>query len=78
MPLIAQINWIGTGSGETRSLGALANVNYKFKDRYMIQTILRADAHSAFGINNRWGLFRDCRWMEILQRALHAAVPVPG
>ena len=54
----AQINWIGTGSGETRSLGALANINYKFKDRYMVQTILRADAHSAFGINNRWGLFK--------------------
>ncbi len=54
----AQINWIGTGSGETRSLGALANINYKYKDRYMIQSILRADAHSAFGINNRWGLFK--------------------
>ncbi|MEN8228485.1 MAG: SusC/RagA family TonB-linked outer membrane protein [Bacteroidota bacterium] len=54
----AQINWIGTGSGETRSLGALANINYKYKDRYMIQSILRADAHSAFGLNNRWGLFK--------------------
>jgi TonB-linked SusC/RagA family outer membrane protein len=54
----AQINWIGTGSGETRELGALANLNYKYGDRYMIQTILRADAHSSFGINNRWGLFK--------------------
>ncbi|MFZ5941637.1 MAG: SusC/RagA family TonB-linked outer membrane protein [Bacteroidota bacterium] len=53
----AQINWIGTGSGETRELGALANVNYKYKDRYMLQTILRADAHSSFGANNRWGKF---------------------
>ncbi len=54
----AQINWIGTGSGEQRELGALANLNYKYKDRYMIQTILRADAHSSFGQNNRWGLFK--------------------
>ncbi|KPK84386.1 MAG: hypothetical protein AMS27_10080 [Bacteroides sp. SM23_62_1] len=54
----AQINWIGNGSGETRELGALLNLNYKYQDRYMIQTILRADAHSSFGINNRWGLFK--------------------
>jgi TonB-linked SusC/RagA family outer membrane protein len=54
----AQINWIGTGSGATRQLGAVANLNYKYGDRYMIQTNLRADAHSSFGINNRWGLFK--------------------
>ncbi|MBN2611235.1 MAG: SusC/RagA family TonB-linked outer membrane protein [Bacteroidales bacterium] len=54
----AQINWIGDGSGEQRLLGALANLNYKFHDRYMVQTILRADAHSSFGSNNRWGLFK--------------------
>jgi TonB-linked SusC/RagA family outer membrane protein len=52
-----QINWIGSGSGQTRELGALANVNYKLLDRYMVQTILRADSHSAFGAANRWGLF---------------------
>jgi TonB-linked SusC/RagA family outer membrane protein len=53
-----QINWIGDGSQEKRELGALSNVNYKYKDRYMLQTILRADAHSSFGSNNRWGLFK--------------------
>lgn len=53
-----QINWIGSGSGQARDLGALVNLNYKYKDRYMIQTILRADANSAFGMNNRWGLFK--------------------
>ena len=52
-----QINWIGSGSGQTRELGALANLNYKLLDRYMVQTILRADSHSAFGAANRWGLF---------------------
>jgi TonB-linked SusC/RagA family outer membrane protein len=54
----AQINWIGTGSGQSRLLGATMNLNYKYLDRYMIQTILRADAHSSFGINHRWGLFK--------------------
>jgi TonB-linked SusC/RagA family outer membrane protein len=54
----AQINWIGTGSGASRLLGATMNLNYKYLDRYMLQTILRADAHSSFGINHRWGLFK--------------------
>ena len=53
-----QINWIGSGSGQTRELGALANLNYKLFDRYMVQTILRADAHSSFGASHRWGLFK--------------------
>ncbi len=54
----AAINWIGTGSGENRLLSGLGNINYKYKDRYLLQTILRADAHSSFGANNRWGLFK--------------------
>jgi TonB-linked SusC/RagA family outer membrane protein len=53
----AQINWIGTGSGESRNIGALAALNYKFKDRYMVQTVFRADASSIFGSNHRWGYF---------------------
>ena len=53
----AQINWMGTGSSETRSIGALANLNYKYKDKYLLQTVFRADASSKFGTNNRWGLF---------------------
>jgi len=58
-PAIAgQINWIGSGSGQNRDLGALVNWNYKYKDRYMVQTVLRADANSSFGASNRWGLFK--------------------
>ncbi len=53
----AQINWIGTGLSENRDLGCLLNLNYKYKDRYMLQTTMRADANSAFGSNNRWGYF---------------------
>jgi TonB-linked SusC/RagA family outer membrane protein len=54
----AQINWMGTGTGESRMLSGLSNINYKLLDRYMVQTILRTDAHSSFGANNRWGLFK--------------------
>ncbi len=54
----AQINWMGNGSGESRSLGALINLNYKYKDRYIINSNLRADAFSGFGSNNKWGLFK--------------------
>lgn len=53
-----QINWIGSGSGDSRELGAVLNVNYKYLDKYMLQINARADANSAFGINNRWGLFK--------------------
>lgn len=53
----AQINWIGTGSGASRQLGAVGNLNYIFDDRYILTGNIRADAHSSFGINNRWGLF---------------------
>jgi TonB-linked SusC/RagA family outer membrane protein len=53
----AQINWLGSGSGRSRELGAVFNLNYKYRDRYMLQLISRADANSAFGINSRWGLF---------------------
>ena len=53
-----QINWIGNASSVTRNLGGLINLNYKYKDRYMVQTNLRADAFSGFGSNYRWGLFK--------------------
>ena len=53
-----QINWIGSGSGQNRDIGGLINMNYKYKDKYMVQTNLRADAYSSFGSTNRWGLFK--------------------
>ncbi len=54
----AQINWEGDGSGDSRALGALINLNYKYKDRYIFNSNFRADAYSGFGSNNKWGLFR--------------------
>jgi TonB-linked SusC/RagA family outer membrane protein len=52
-----QINYIGNGSGETRKLGALATLNYKFLDRYLVQTSFRSDANTSFGLLRRWGSF---------------------
>ncbi len=54
----AQIDYLSSSSTQRRELSGLGNINYKFLDRYMLQTILRADAHSSFGSNNRWGLFK--------------------
>jgi TonB-linked SusC/RagA family outer membrane protein len=53
----AMVNWIGNGAGENRLVSGVGNVNYKFKDKYLLQGNFRADAHSSFGANNRWGMF---------------------
>ena len=53
----AAINWIGTGSSENRLISGTSNINYKYADKYLLTTIIRTDAHSSFGANNRWGLF---------------------
>ena len=53
-----QVAYINSGSSESRDLGAVANINYKLLDRYMLQINARADGSSSFGINNRWGLFK--------------------
>jgi hypothetical protein len=53
-----QINWLGGASGTSRLLGAIGNLNYKFDDKYIFTGNLRADAHSSFGYNHRWGLFK--------------------
>lgn len=54
----AQINWISSGSSQKSDVGALLSLNYKLKDRYMLQASYRADANSAFGAANRWGSFK--------------------
>ncbi len=53
-----QIRNTGSNSGESRMLSGLGSFNYKYRDKYLLQAILRADAHSSFGENNRWGLFK--------------------
>ena len=45
------------GSEDKRLVRSVNNLNYKYKDKYLIQGILTVDGHSSFGSNNRWGLF---------------------
>lgn len=40
-----------------RLISFYTRANYSFRDRYLLQTSLRRDASSAFGVNNRWATF---------------------
>ena len=51
------IHKLTSALGETHIFGSLAGINYKFRDKYMTQLNIRADASSRFGRNNRWGIF---------------------
>jgi TonB-linked SusC/RagA family outer membrane protein len=61
---------IGTGLGvaagntQTRTVGALINGQYGYKDRYIINVGLRGDGSSRFGPGQRYGLFPSVstRW----------------
>jgi len=53
----AHVGSISSAIVEEMNLSGVANVNYKFLDRYMLQTNYRADGSSSFGENNRWGSF---------------------
>lgn len=53
----AQIGKISNESKERRMISGVGNVNYKFKDRYMLTWNTRTDASSVFGSNKRLGLF---------------------
>ena len=48
---------IASSVTETRSLGALVNAQYGYKDRYIINGGLRVDGNSRFGPAYRYGLF---------------------
>ena len=48
----------GTTTIQTlRLISFYGRVNYSFADKYLFQGSLRNDGSSAFGANNRWGLF---------------------
>lgn len=54
-------SWLYSRSQQNRDYGALLTANYKYKDKYLLQTVLKADANSAFGSSNRWGLFKGVK-----------------
>lgn len=63
-PLIDQM-YAGSTEGMTTSgsesemgrVSYVARLNYDYKGKYLIETILRADASAKFARNNRWGYF---------------------
>lgn len=46
-----------SSSAQSGRVSWIGRVNYSYQDRYMIETILRADASSRFAKNDRWGYF---------------------
>ena len=55
---------IAAGYTQTRTIGALINGQYGYKDRYIINAGLRMDGNSRFGPTNRYGYFPSIstRW----------------
>lgn len=53
----AQIGSVWSAESYTKSMRNINTVNYKYLDRYLVQTVLTLDAHSSFGAQNRWGSF---------------------
>ena len=45
------------GLNSSGLMSYFGRVSYSYKNKYMLETSLRADAYSAFGENNQWGYF---------------------
>ncbi len=46
-----------SGVSQTRSVGAIASVQYGYDDRYLFNATIRGDGNSRFGPNYRYGMF---------------------
>ncbi|MFD1257637.1 SusC/RagA family TonB-linked outer membrane protein [Mucilaginibacter terrae] len=55
--LLSQISFNDNPISTLRILSYYGRAQYQYKKRYLLQASLRNDGSSAFGINNRWGLF---------------------
>lgn len=53
-----------SGTTQTRSVGAVIDAQYGYKDKYMFNAAIRGDGSSRFGPNYRYGLFPSLslRW----------------
>jgi TonB-linked SusC/RagA family outer membrane protein len=54
---LSQIGFLDAPISTLRILSYYGRAQYQFKKRYLLQASLRNDGSSAFGVNNRWGLF---------------------
>lgn len=46
-----------SGASELHSLSGLAQLFYKYRDKYLLTMNVRTDGNSKFGSGNRWGVF---------------------
>ncbi|MDN3669517.1 SusC/RagA family TonB-linked outer membrane protein [Echinicola jeungdonensis] len=55
---------LGSSTDQSRSIGMLANAQYGYLDRYIINASIRRDGSSKFGKNHRFGVFPSIsgRW----------------
>lgn len=51
------ISGFSTGAGRSRGLNALFSGHYAYKGKYIFDVTVRADGSTAFGDQNRWGIF---------------------
>lgn len=55
---------LSSGTSISRAIGLVANAQYGFMDRYIVNASIRRDGSSKFGENHRWGTFPSIsgRW----------------
>jgi|WetSurMetagenome_2_1015567.scaffolds.fasta_scaffold05283_2 TonB-dependent starch-binding outer membrane protein SusC len=51
------IDYGDTNVGTLRMISFFGRLNYAFSNKYLLQATVRRDGSSAFGENNRWGIF---------------------
>jgi TonB-linked SusC/RagA family outer membrane protein len=56
VPSDQRSSWGSEGSGHTVS-SLFSRVNYNYKERYIVEGMIRRDGSSRFGSNNRYGVF---------------------
>src|SRR5690606_14639980 len=74
-PLIEQLS-VGSTTGMSNNGSASAmgrasfsgRVNYGFKDRYLLESIVRADASAKFAKGHQWGYFPSVSFGWILSK----------
>ena len=72
----AHIYRLNSRTDESRGVGLLGSLNYKFRDRYILSLNARLDGSSKFGAEQRWGLFPSAKagW-RFSEEALFDGIP---
>jgi TonB-linked SusC/RagA family outer membrane protein len=67
----------GGGEGGSTLLSYFGKVNYSFNDRYLASVTVREDGSSAFGLNNRFGLFPSASvgWILSKEEFISGSLP---